>query len=61
MVEVYVSEVVEVTDSDVLINVDGMEYWVLRSHLHEEDEDVDLGFTGDIRMKEWIAVEKGIV
>jgi len=56
---------VHVTDDAVLIQIDKERVWIPRSQIDEDDNavlvDHDRGDEIEIKIKEWIAVEKGLV
>lgn len=53
------AKLIRSSDKAGLYAIDGAEYWIPWSQIHEDSVDKD-GDTGELWITEWIACEKGI-
>lgn len=60
-VEIYIS-VKRTTEKAILIDCDGKEAWIPKSLIKDfDDQEVNVRFTGNIEIPEWIANEKELI
>lgn len=50
------------TDKAILVEIDGVEYWIPKSQIHDDSEVFDDGQhkEGALVITEWIAAQKGL-
>lgn len=49
----------ETTDA-IKVLIDGKEYWIPKSHIHDDSEVYEKGGEGKLIVSQWIAEEKGL-
>lgn len=62
-VELEVEEVKAVTEKAILVIIEGSEYWLPKSQIHENSEmteDVEKGDSGDITVTTWWAEKENL-
>lgn len=55
-----VQDCLSLTDKAALLMIDDEEYWVPLSQIEDNDDDLDVGFSGSLFLTTWILDEKGI-
>lgn len=54
-------EAVRETADALLVNIEGTEVWIPKSHVDDDSEVYAKGHEGRLVISEWIAMEKGLI
>jgi hypothetical protein len=49
------------TDAAILVEIEGEEYWIPKSQIHDDSEVYQEGTSGQLVISQWIAEQKGLV
>lgn len=48
------------TDAAILVEIEGEDYWIPKSQIHDDSEVYKRDTSGTLVISEWIATEKGL-